>query len=267
MAPAANPTAVLGVVPVPPPSGGYRVLAPGVETTIPSPVTAADQVSRHDLVGILAEQPTYGQRPDRPSTIASPKGVHFKHDVWGLDFTFKPIRFLRVPGKNGNERLIWYMVYHVRNRGEKPFLFLPSFALESHDVKQTYNERVMPELVPLIQNREDKHRKLLSTVDITGQIPSSPGDEDLSVWGVVMWEGIDPHTDRFSIFIDGLTNAYQWKDPEGGVQPSDPPAKGRTYHHQVLKLNFWRPSDTKFQHEDEIRFGIPGDVDYEWFYK
>ena len=117
------------------------------------------------------------------------------------------------------------------------------------------------------KKREDKNRKLLNTAEITGEIPPSTADADRSVWGVATWEGVDPRTDRFSIYIHGLTNAYRWDDPAGAYQKGDPPAKGRTYQSQVLKLNFWRPSDTRYEHEDEIRFGIPGEVDYAWFYK
>lgn len=248
------------------PSGGYRKLARGVETTIVSPVTASDRSSRHDVVEVLAENANFGERPMLPN-YKPMRNVHFKHDVWGLQFTFKPIRFLRVQDAKGNERLIWYMVYHVRNDADKPFLFLPKFALESHDVQKLYEERILPEAIPLIQAREDKNRKLLSTAEISGEIPSSTPEIDRSIWGVVTWEGIDPRTDRFSIFVDGLTNAYRWDDPPGGYQAGDPPGKGRVYQHQVLKMNFWRPSDTRFAHEDEIRFGIPGEVDYEWFYK
>jgi hypothetical protein len=156
----------------------------------------------------------------------------------------------------------------------EPFLFIPRFELESLDVGTTYPEKLMPDEIPLIQSREDKNRKLLNTAEITGEIPPStpeiPPDQpgvDRSVWGVVTWEGVDPRTDRFSIYIYGLTNAYRWDDPAGAYQPGDPPGKGRTYQTQVLKLNFWRPGDAYDQKEDEIRFGIPGEVDYEWFYK
>lgn len=285
-APAAGGAVAAPAAPVAPiPAGGYRVLAPGVETTIYNPVTAEDRVSHHDIVEIVTEDPTYGVRPTAPN-VAPAKNVHFKHDAWGLDFTFKPIRFLRVSGPDGKERLIWYMVYHVRNGPVKrleavssdpnertvvpvtdPFLFIPHFELESHDVKHVYAERLMPDVVPLIQIREDKNRKLLNTAEITGEIPPSTPEADRSVWGVVTWEGIDPRTDRFSIYVYGLTNAYRWDDPAGAYQKGDPPGKGRIYQSQVLKLNFWRPSDAQDEHEDEIRFGIPGEVDYQWFYK
>lgn len=245
----------------PPPSGGYRKLVPGVETTIPSPVTAGDRTSRHDVVELLAVVPTYGERPWAPG-LAPAKQAHFKHDVWGLDFTFKPIRFIRVPGADGQERLLWYMIYHVKNNGEKPYLFLPRFELQSHDVQQTYAERIAPDVVQAIREREDKNRRLLTTAEISGEIPTGA-----DVWGVVTWEGVDPRTDRFTIYIHGLTNVYKWEDPPGAYQAGKPPGTGRVYQHQVLKMNFWRPSDTRFEHEDEIRFGIPGEVDYAWFYQ
>lgn len=264
-APAAQPQPA-GAASRPPATGGYRALARGVETTIFSPVSAEDRTSRHDLVEVLSELPNYGERPTAPN-VSPAKNVHFKHDVWGLDFTFKPVRFLQFKQADGRERLVWYLVYHVRNGGEKPFLFIPRFSLESHDVKQTYDERLVPEVVPLIREREDKKRPLLNTAEITGEIPPSTADADRSVWGVAVWEGIDPRTDRFSILVQGLTNTYRWEDPPGAYQKGDPIGKGRVYRSQVLKLNFWRPSDTQFQHEEEIRFGIPGEVDYEWFYR
>jgi hypothetical protein len=250
-------------------------------------VAAADLTSRHNLVEILSEDPTFGERPQAPNYKPA-QNVHFKHDVWGLEFTFKPIHFLRVPGPDGKERLIWYMIYHVKNGPLKrmvddpgsddptqmvpelvaePFLFIPHFELESYDVKQTYPEKLMPAIIPLIRDREDKNRPLLSTAEISGEIPPSTPDADRSKWGVVTWEGVDPRTDRFSIYVYGLTNAYRWDDPAGAFQKGDPPAKGRIYQTQVLKLNFWRPGDALDQQEDEIRFGIPGEVDYEWFYK
>ncbi len=36
---------------------------------------------------------------------------------------------------------------------------------------------------------------------------------------------------------------------------------------KTLKLNFWRPGDQYFENEEEIRYGIPGRVDYEWIYR
>ncbi|MBL9081136.1 MAG: hypothetical protein JNK76_04985 [Planctomycetales bacterium] len=277
----------LPAVPVqgPAASGGFRVLAPGVMTTIPSPVSVDDLQSIHDLREIVAELPTYGERESSPGRKPA-VGVRFAHDVWGLDFSFKPVRFIRIPGPGGTERMIWYMVYNVRNGPvkrleydrnmeppvkqipvDKPFLFIPRFELHSFDVNKTYLETIIPEAIAAIQQREDKNRKLLNTAEMTGEIPPTTAEVDRSVWGVVTWEGVDPRTDRFSINVYGLTNAFKWKDAEGGHPAGAPPGTGRTFEQQVLTLNFWRPSDTRFEHENEIRFGIPGEVDYSWSYR
>lgn len=267
----------------PPPSGGYRVLAPGVFTTIPSPVEPKDRSTYHDVVEVLAENPTYGER-EIPGSKSAFKQAYFRHDVWGLTFAFKPIRFLRLRGADGKERLIWYMVYTVKNGPVKaqiddlqptvvapvavtePFLFIPKFELESYDVKQVYGEKIIPEAIALIREREDKNRPLLNTVEITGNIPPSTEELDRTVWGVVTWEGVDPRTDRFTIYVQGLTNVYRWTD-DGTYAKGDPVGKGRKYHYQVLKLNFWRPSDEVLAQEAAIRFGIPGMPDYEWIDK
>ena len=82
----------------------------------------------------------------------------------------RSIRFIRVPDGAGKERLVWYMIYHVKNNGEKPFLFIPRFELQSHDVQQTYAEKILPDVIPLIRAREDKNRRLLSTTEITGEM-------------------------------------------------------------------------------------------------
>ena len=47
----------------------------------------------------------------------------------------------------------------------------------------------------------------------------------------------------------------------------DPIGTGRRLSRKTLKLNFWRPGDEYYEHEKEIRFGVPGEVDYEWVYR
>jgi hypothetical protein len=76
-------------------------------------------------------------------------------------------------------------------------------------------------------------------------------------WGVVMWEGVDPTIDFFSVYVGGLTNAYRWQDASEQFQAGDPPGKGRTFEQKTLQLNFWRPGDQYEESEREIRFGVP----------
>ena len=81
------------------------------------------------------------------------------------------------------------------------------------------------------------------------------------------WDDIDPSMDRFSIFVRGLSNAYQWADQSAAAKPDDPAGASHKLALKTLQLNFWRPGDAVYEHEAEIRYGIPGDVDYRWLYR
>jgi hypothetical protein len=248
----------------------FRPLAPGVETEIPAEVDPLETASYHDLIEILAEDPEFAERAWSKGNSPAKK-VEFRHQVWALDFFFKPLRFVTVdvpePEGGVESELVWYMVYRVRNRGQEPVRFVPEFLLESRDTKKVYVDQLVPTAIPLIQDREDRQRKLLNTVQIAGEIPPSTADEDRSVWGVVTWRGIDPRTDFFSVYVAGLTNAYRRTDEPGAFQKGDPIGKGRKLYSRTLQLNFWRPGDRFDPRESEIRFGIPGEVDYAWVYR
>ena len=53
----------------------------------------------------------------------------------------------------------------------------------------------------------------------------------------------------------------------GRVKPGESTLAGRKLYRKVLKLNFWRPADQYYEREEEIRYGVPGGVDYEWVYR
>ena len=69
------------------------------------------------------------------------------------------------------------------------------------------------------------------------------------------------------MYITGLTNAYRWTDDASAVTVDSPLRTGRKFQRKVLKLNFWRPGDEYYENEREIRYGVPGEVDYEWIYR
>jgi hypothetical protein len=246
--------------------GPFRRLAPGVERTIPPNIDAAETHSwmqkLDELSRLAADQqvPEFGKRPWAASML---KDVRLNHDVWCLEFSFKPVRFVtvEVPTASGRveQKLVWYLVYRVRNTSEKPVRFVPQFVLHSRDTDLYYPDRIIATAIEPIRQREDPRRRLLNTVEMSNaEIPPSPDSDEGSVWGVALWRDIDPATDRFSIFIKGLTNAYRIKtDDEGNWQG---------YTRKTLQLNFWRPGDEFFEHEGEIRYGTPGDVDYRWVY-
>jgi hypothetical protein len=212
--------------------------------------------------------------------------IVLRHNIWNLEFAFKPLRMVNVdiPQPNGkmHRKLIWYMVYRVRNLGghltpveasDKTFRpeavdqvlnigaeqpsnsvrFFPQFVLESRELGISYLDRIVPMAIPVIQQREMRGGKLYNSVDISKvSIPVTAADGDGGVWGVTTWEGVDPRIDYFSVYVGGLTNAFRIKvDPQ----------KGSYHAMKMLQLNFWRPGDAVYEHEGEIRYGIPSVLD------
>ncbi len=294
-------------------SAPTRTFAPGVLTAIPLDLRADETSSKHDLVE-LAVDPKLEWSPEflpATRTLAErAKGIWFQRPIWQLEFEFKPLRmiYVDVPQPSGSVRreLIWYLVYRVRNPGTQlspepvedglyeakltkggPIRFLPHFVLQGHDtgaddrkLYRAYLDRVIPAAIEPIRRREVPDQELLDSVAIS-QKPLAPatGPDDASawVWGVATWEGIDPETDFFSVFVQGLTNAYRWVEDPAGVAADGAPGEGRRFFRKTLQLNFWRPGDQFLEHESEVRFGPPAGkaslygveegVAYEWVYR
>lgn len=233
-------------------AGSFRKLAPGVETTVPAEIKPEETFSIQTILG----QPN----------------VRVTHFVQCLEFTFKPLRFIRlqVPDSSGvmKERLVWYLVYHIKQpvieatdaKGDpiepKPMRFYPVFWLEDQQTKKVYQDRLIAPAIAAIRRREDPNRVLLNSVEISGEIPPSPAGEDHSVWGVVTWDNIDLRINRFAVYVAGLSTAYKPAEDGSG-----------NLLQKTLQVNFWRPGDAFFEREDEIRLGVPGDVDYRWLYR
>lgn len=314
--------------------GPFRRLAPGVLTTIPvfrdayetSTVKALHDLNKLTLADKNLRRIAKTQPPSSHIRIKFPS-ASFHRGIWNLEFTFKPLRMIKVdlPQESGKLRtkLIWYMVYYVRNPGghlmpiedpkhrvfnpfdyeqydtksvykikivdelgpDKPYFkerapgvnFHPFFLLVNREAKFKkagekiyFQDKIIPLAVPYIRLREDPRRKLLTTAEI-GHVRIKFGE---TVWGVVTWEDVDPRIDFFSIFIQGLSNAYDWKETRQSYalvdrpqKPSDWPAFGRKLNYKTLQLNFWRPGDEYYETEDEIRYGGYEEVDYLWIYK
>jgi hypothetical protein len=305
------------------PKDRFRRLAPGIETTIPIDWDASEAVGVHDLVDVINRFPdlewTPNHLPKTATLLEKSKQVNVRRTIWNLEFTFKPLRMIRVdvPQADGKfvSKQIWYMAYRVKNKGQhlvtrelaenekvevdtlKPgekaeheylkgahavdrvdqptglpyqIRFYPQFILECPKLAtpKAYRDRLVPVAVPVITRREDANRKFHNTVEISGQtLKVSTAKEDNSVWGVVTWEDVDPRADIFSIYIKGLTNAYRWQDKPDAIKPDSPLATGRTYTEKTLKLNFWRPGDEFDPNENEFRYGVPGELDYEWVWR
>jgi hypothetical protein len=215
------------------------------------------------------------------------RSVIFRRTVWALEFAFKPMRMIEVDVPQSSGRMqrkrVWYLLYRVRNNGYdlrptgtedrwghtlfspedvniEPLRFFPHFVLRSHEFDKEYLDRVIPAAQRAIQEREDPGGKIHNSVEIT-QVDLSVSDDriDHGVWGVATWEDIDPRIDFFSVFAGGLTNSFRVSVPASTSETEATPALMRK--RKFLQLNFWRPGDAIFEHERELRFGVPISTD------
>ena len=272
----------------------YRRIVSGVFKTVPAEIQAEDATSVHNVVELLSNTASVDWKPKLYPNSRTLKqmatGTTFRRTVFGLEFTFKAPRMIWVdvpqPSGKMQRKLVWYLLYKVKNPGgqistvanpdgthevakvNEPVRFDPQFVLESLEYKKAYLDRLIPVAVEAIRKKEDPARRLLNSVEMSATpIPVSTEREDNSVWGVATWEDVDPRIDFFSIHVQGLSNAYKWVDPPGAYKKGGPPGQGRVFTKKTLRLNFWRPGDEYVEDQREIRFGIPGKVDYEWVYR
>lgn len=178
-----------------------------------------------------------------------------KQGIWVLDFAFKPLRLrtVEVPGKG--RRLVYYLYYRVVNRTGQPRDFVPQFVLTT-DTGKRYEEAVIPAAVPLVQTREDPTIKVLGAVDIAGRIPPSTKEGvDDAVYGVALFDEVDPKADRYSIFIRGLSDGWVETRPTDGSKP--------VIKYKTLRIDFIRRGDEHNINEKEIELAEPA---YEWVY-
>jgi|GEM_PF-802284 len=201
------------------------------------------------------------------------------------------LRFARPDGST-LDRHYWYMVYRIRDMGKSlsytdvnapgafeyikkelqfdaaktdrsigPQRFLPRFTLEGwaqdrnkNFQLKTWRDIYSPEITKQIQRLEDPNIKLYNQQEMSElSIPLAETDASPGIWSVAIWEDVDPAVDYVSVFVNGLTNAWQ-------IDPASRHAKtiGEVHLlHKTLQMNFWRPGDEVLQERDLIHYGIP----------
>ena len=245
-----------------------KALAFALSTTVAPSLVLAQQAANlkkpedevrptPDVPPPLRELPTIPWRHDRLaynwtsiSTTPLPKD---RDGIWVLDFAFKPLRIqtVEIPGKG--RRAVHYLYYKVVNHTAAPRPFYPQFIMVN-ERGQKFEDAVIPEAIPVVQGREDPTIAVRGAVDIMGTIPpSTKQGVDDAVIGVAVWDQWDPHSDRFSIYVRGLSDGYkEVQTPEG------PRAK-----YKALRLDFIRRGDERNLSEKEIE---PANPPYEWVY-
>ena len=295
-------------------TGPPRLLAPGVLRVISSNAQIAESFTGPEKMVELTEHKIIDWMPHfAPQTQTvydKAQRIILRREIWNLEFAFKPLRVMtiEVPQPSGKmqRKVVWYMVYRIRYLGSNisaskqpdgtylPFVsehkdgryFLPQFLLTTHELKKTYMDQPIPIALDPISLRERPDGPLHDSVTIASKpIPLNRDSDSAGVWGVAMWQDVDPRIDFLTVDIKGLTNAYIPSDPAGEFQDGDKPGKGRQLQSKTLRLHFWKPGDTTDEPEDVVRFGVPVDedpllqqeiltiygvktrVDYEWVYR
>jgi hypothetical protein len=272
-----------------------RPLAPGILRVITAEPLEAETLTKPiPLTELLASleglEWTPNFSPKSETLVEMSKAIVLRRDIWNLEFAFKPLRriWVDMPQPTGKmqRKHLYYMVYRVKNNGSdlapKPIkdetfehitygtervnkdglTFLPQFVLSGKVLEdgvykdREYLDRILPYATAAIADRENIASKLHNTVEIVKvRVPLSDDRNDRSVWGVVTWEDLDPRMHYFSIYIQGLTNAYKFADAPQFTKGS-PPGQGRKFAYKTLQLNFRRTGDTLFEHEEELIYGI-----------
>lgn len=277
--------------------GPYRPPSKGVMEDVSPARQFNESYSRHDVIELLAVDPKF----DWAKNVTFRRDVwNLKFEYKPLRMVW-----VDVPQESGKlqRKPIHYLVYSVTNESvkeqkskpprygwmhpvknedgtysaeyqDRPIPFVPAFLLNSPEYNKAYPDRVIPLAMPAIRARED--RLLPAWADASQTIPREPLRNSVEMameipvgqtaWGVATWEEVDPRIDRFTIYVQGLTNVYQWKDDPAKYRADAPREEYRKLALKTLRLNFWRPGDEFDPHEGELRRGHPGEPDYDWLY-
>lgn len=271
--------------------GTVRVIppAPLPEETYTGPLTLTNLIDSHPEIDWAAPdfpdgKPFFDVRSR--TLIEQARKAILRREIFCFEFSFKPLRqiYVDIPQPSGKmeRKLVWYMVYRVRYPGGdlrpakaaeestaavdelysriervsyRQRRFFPLAILQDAESDQSYQNRIIPVATPLIKAREKITAPLYNAVEITEvPIPYSTDPAADGVWGVFTWTNVNPNVDFISMYISGLTNAFQRSDEGAGDVD---------LRKKVLQLNFYRPGDAIRQTEDRVRFGVPAYTDAE----
>ena len=185
---------------------------------------------------LLAQRAGFNEREVVPQLTANDK-----EDIWTLHFRFQDPRIIveKVPARG--TKIVWYMIYRVYNLDprEEPVTFVPDIELVTLDRHTRHPDEILPSVEESIKKREDPTGRfnIKNSVTITAdQIPVSKKDAyPRAITGVAIWTGVDdpvsgskepvPKTNKFSIFIAGLSNGYTEERPIRPTRGEDHQAK------------------------------------------
>jgi len=115
--------------------------------------------------------------------------------------------------------------------------------------EKEYLETYLPYVVKQIEQADRTPGKLHTWNSISKvKLDVNKDKNALGVWGVAVWQDVDPTINYFSVDVQGLTNAYRLSENADGTT---------VFRQKTLQLNFWRSGDDKSIEKDTIVNGIP----------
>ncbi len=198
-----------------------------------------------------------------PSVLDSAKLNEPGGKIWALDFKFKDPRLIKVDIPGRGQKLCWYMWYQVTNNSSEPVTINPEFDLVHQDGKQAgvaKRDQILPKVQEEVRKLLDPSDflKMKNSVSIGADPipPTRPNAVPKPVTGVAIWDDVDPDSNRFDIYVGGLSNGYNISYPIG--KENDPVVLRKT-----LRLRFRRVGDKFLPKSEDIRFMEPA----EWIYR
>jgi hypothetical protein len=192
--------------------------------------------------------------------VSGADGISRNKNYWYLIYRIRDLdETLSYEKVKGNPN--FDQVSHVLKKGEpidaEDRFFLPRFSLEGWVYvprekryrKVDYRDTVNPAVTRVIRAQEDPRMILLDGIQMSKvDIPKVRAEAKAGIWGVAIWEDVDPNIDYVSVFVSGLTNAHRIKRGEDGTI---------SFLRKTLQLNFWRPGDDFEEAKDRVDYGIP----------
>ena len=99
---------------------------------------------------------------------------------------------------------------------------MPEFLLVTEDgTPVAHYDAILPTAFERIRRREFRGEltgvRAETTVSAAGPLPQlKDGGEADPIYGIATWRGVDPQTDRFTVYLSGFSNGYRIESgPDG----------------------------------------------------
>jgi hypothetical protein len=203
------------------------------------------------LGGLARAQDTDAARAAEAVKAADPDEVDpvaVKGDKWTLQFKYEDPAPIVVTTPEGKRAVYWYVLYTVTNDSQEDRLFVPSFTILTDTVK-VFKAGICPSVFEAIKAQR-KVPFLEDPAAVLGKVRVGPDNAKTSV---AIFPPLDPKTDKFTIFVGGLSGEYVER-PKPGAK-ADTPADERVLRlYKALALEYDLPGDESWLNLDKPKF-------------